>query len=260
VLAVWPEQEELVVAIVCEGKLSWAQSIHSLDADIVTGELPGLLITAELEGVNTNFTSIRLSPDCSHLEPTLVGQFTQPIQPLTDLNEATGPIDLLPSSWQDEANRRAKGEKVKQKLLVAAVVYLLLVAGAFGYLAWMKTRARKLLTEYAQLEPKHRDIQRQQDRWAALSPTLEPPRFGVEVLHQLVKAWGGSEALQFTSFTYTPREWILKGEGTTDSHFDFSQRLKNSTPELSESFTITYPNPTNIKDERVSFTITGKPR
>src|SRR5687768_2343779 len=50
VLAVWPEQEQLVVAIVCEGKLSWAQAIPSLEADAVLAELPGLLISAEIEG------------------------------------------------------------------------------------------------------------------------------------------------------------------------------------------------------------------
>src|SRR5687768_11435378 len=59
VLAVWPEQEQIVVAIVCEGKLSWAQVIPSVEADVVLAELPGLLITAELEGVNTDFTTLR---------------------------------------------------------------------------------------------------------------------------------------------------------------------------------------------------------
>src|SRR5688572_13278801 len=35
------EQEQLVVAIVCDGKLSWAQTVHSLEADAVLSELPG---------------------------------------------------------------------------------------------------------------------------------------------------------------------------------------------------------------------------
>src|SRR5688572_5325658 len=67
VLAVWPEQEQLVVAIVCEGKLSWAQVIPSLEPDVVLAELPGLLITAELEGVNTDFSTLRISPECAQL-------------------------------------------------------------------------------------------------------------------------------------------------------------------------------------------------
>jgi hypothetical protein len=259
VLAAWPEQEHLVVAIVCEGKLSWAQVIPSVDAETVLAELPGLLITAELEGVNTDFASIRLSPECAHLEPSLQSQFGRPVQPLVESAQATPDLDLLPASWQDEARRRDRGEKLKQNLLLAAVVYLLLVAGAFGYLAWTKNKARKTQVELASLEPKYRDITRQNERWKTLAGAIDPARFAVEVLHQLTKSRGGNENVQFTGFTYTPREWVLKGEGTTDGHFDFSQQLKKNT-ELLDTFEVTFPNPTNIKDEKASFIITGKPR
>jgi hypothetical protein len=259
VLAVWPEQEQLVVAIVCEGKLSWAQVIPSVEADVVLAELPGMLITAELEGVNTNFTTLRISPECSHLEPSLELQFRKPVLPLVDLADAKPELDLLPASWQDEARRRGRNEKLKQNLLLAAVVYLLLVAGAFGYLAWTKNQARKLQLEHAKMEPKYRDIQRQEERWKLIGGAVNPSRYAVEVLHQLTKARVGNENVQFTGFTYTPREWILKGEGTTDAHFEFSQQLKKNA-DLLDHFELQYPNPTNIKDDRASFTITGKPR
>ena len=67
--------------------------------------------------------------------------------------------------------------------------------------------------------------------------------------------------LQFTTFTFSPREWIVKGEGTTDSHFEFTQRLKKDT-ELTDRWDMPPPNPpyTTLKDDRVSFIITGKPR
>jgi hypothetical protein len=259
VLAVWPEQEQLVVAIVCDGKLSWAQVIPSMEADAVVAELPGLLITAELEGVNTDFASVRLSPECSHLEPSFELQFRKPVMPLVDASEEKPELDLLPSSWQDEAHRRERGEKLKQNLLMAAVVYLLLVAGAFGYLAWTKNQARKLQVEFARLAPKYADIERQMARWKSLEASVNPARSAVEVLHQLTKSRAGNQNLQFTGFNYTPREWVLKGEGTTDAHFELSQALKKNA-ELNDTFALEYPNPTNIKDEKASFTITGKPR
>lgn len=258
VLALWPEQEQLVVAIVCEGKLSWAQVIPSMEADAILAELPGLLITAEIEGVRTDFTSLRISPECAHLEPSLAAQFQQPIQPLADPSEAKQELDLLPASWQNEARQQERTERLKQNLLLAAVVYLVLVAGAFGFLAWTKNKAQKLQREFALMEPQYRGIQQQEERWNALGAAVVPERFAVEVMHQLTKSRMGNENLQFTSFTYTSKEWVLRGEGTTDAHFEFSQQLKKNE-ELINHFTLQFPNPTNIKDDRASFTITGKP-
>lgn len=259
VLAAWAEQEQLVVAIVCDGKLSWAQVVPTLDAETALAELPGLLITAELEGVNTEFASIRLTPDCAHLEQSLAAQFGKPVLPLPDSDEPKSNLDLLPASWQHEVKRREQTEKLKQNLLMVAVVYLLLVAGAFGYLAWLKTRARKIQAELTQLEPRYADIKRQEERWNLLAGSVAPERSAVEVLHQLTKSRLGNSNVQFVGFVYTPREWVLKGEGTTDAHFEFSQQLKKNE-DLTANFDMVYPNPTNIKDDKASFTITGKPR
>ena len=259
VLAAWPEQEQLVVAIVCEGKLSWAQTVHSLEADAVISELPGLLITAEIEGVNTAFKSVRLSPECAHLEPAFAEHFQRPVEPLGDTSEAPQELDLLPASWQYEAQRRERGEKLKQNLLLTAVLYLVLIAGAFAYLAWMKNQARKLQVELSQLEPKYRDIQRQEDRWNAFRSVNSKERFAAEVMHQLVKHWGKNEKLQFTSFTSSPSSWMLEGEGTSDGHFELSQRLKKAT-ELTDEFDLTFPPTTSLKDDRIKFKIEGRPR
>ena len=258
VLALWPEQDQLVVAIVCNGRLSWAHTVGSLEPDVVVAEIPGLMISAELDSVNTAFTSIRLASECAHLEPALAEQFRQPIQPLGEAGDAKPEIDLVPSSWHHEAQRVERGERLKQNLLLAAVVYLVLVAGAFGYLAYLKNKARKLQQEFVRMEPLYRAQKSQEERWKVLSPAINPPRFGMEVLHHLVKNRSGNEALQFTAFSYTPREWTLKGESTTDVHFEFCQRLKGDK-DLAD-FDLAYPPPQSLKDEKVSFTITGRPR
>ena len=269
VLAAWPEQEQLVIAVVCDAKLAWAQTIPSLEADAVLAELPGLLIAAEIEGVNTAFTSVRLSPECSHLEPAFVGQFQKPVQPLTDTTDTKSDLDLLPASWQEEARRRVRGERMKQNLLLLAVLYLVLVAGAFGYLAWLKSKARKLQAEYSRLEPNYRGITQQMGRYKALSPAVDRDLSVVEILKQLVDNVVGNEnlkkaeKLQFTGFNYSAKagdvKWELKGEGTTDAHFEFSQQLKKDL-ELNDRFDLEYPNPTLLKDERASFRISGKSR
>ncbi len=257
-LALWPEQDQLVAAIVTGGQLVWAQPLSSLDANIVLDELPGLLLSAELDGVPTTFTHIRLAQGCSDLEPSLVQHFGKQVLPLADTSEAQSGLDLLPASWQHAAHSRERGEKLKQNLLLASVVYLLLVAGAFIYLAVMKRKVQSVLAEVAAVKPRYDGMAKQQSRWDALAPTVEPERFAAEVMHLLHKNWEKSAALQFTSFTFGPREWTVKGESTTDAHFEFVERLKKEKE--MEAYNVIYLPYQPLKDDKVSFNITGKPR
>ena len=266
-LALWQEQEQTIVAIVTGGKLAWAQPIAALDAETVLGELPGLLISAELDGVPSDFTTIRVAKNCHELTAPLAAHFQKNIGQLGDATIAQPGLDLLPAAWKQAARSRERGEKLKSNLLLASVIYLLLVAAAFIYLAWMKRQAQRAQNEVATAAPRYADIARQIARWDALTPAVEPDRYIIEVMHLLISDLGKAKQsqpnldLKFTSFTFSPREWIVKGEGTTDSHFEFTQRLKKDT-ELTDRWDMPPPSPpyTPLKDDRVSFIITGKPR
>lgn len=266
-LVLWPEQEQTVVAIVAGGKLAWAQPIAALDAGTVLGELPGLLISAELDGVPSDFTTIRVAKGCEALSDPLAAHFQKNVESLGDATIAQPGLDLLPAAWKQAARSRHRGEKLKQNLLTAAVVYLLLVAAAFIYLAWTKRQVQKAQQQVADTAPRYAGIAKQIARWAALTPAVEPDRYIIEVMHLLIRDLGKAKEtqpgldLKFTSFTFNPREWIVKGEGTTDSHFEFTQQLKKDT-ELTDRWEMPTPTPpyTPLKDDRVSFTITGKPR
>src|SRR2546430_5249235 len=98
------------------------------------------------------------------------------------------------------------------------------------------------------MKPRFASIEKQMSRWDSLAPVLEPKRSIVEVLHQLTKAWAQNENLQFTSFTFGPREWIAKGEGTTDARFELVTRLKKNK-EL-EAFDLQFPPEQPLKDNR----------
>jgi hypothetical protein len=258
-LALWPEQEQLTVAIATGGKLAWAHPISSRDVETVLSELPGLLISAELDGVPVDFTVIRLSRDCSDLEPALAEHFQKPVQPLPEMTANAAGLDLMPVSWQYEARRRERDEKLKQNLLMVAVFYLLLVAGAFVYLAWFKKQVHNTQSEVFAAEPKYAVINQQRDRWNTFAAAVEKHRYAINVMEQLWIDWKENENLQFTSFNYSPREWIIKGEGTNDSHFTFISALKKNTI-LTENFDMDYSKTQPIKDDRISFSITGKPR
>jgi hypothetical protein len=260
VLALWPEQEQLAAAIITDGKLAWAQPISSRDAETVLSELPGLLISAELEGVPSDFSVVRLSRECFDLEPALASHFQKPIQQLAESADTAGTLDLLPAAWHHEATRRERNEKLKQNLLMAAVFYLLLVAGAFVYLVWYRKQVQNLQAEVLRTAPKYASINRQMERWKALTPAVDQALYPVEVFRLLAKDWKQNDNLQFISFNYRvrPQEWVLNGEGTSDAHFDFTQALKKNT-ELLENWKVETPPPTTINSEKTKFTVTGKP-
>jgi hypothetical protein len=261
VLALWPEQEQLAVAIVANGKLAWAQPLTARDAETVLGELPGLLISAELEDVPVDFSTIRLSPECADLEPLLAEHFKKPIQPLPETGSNTGALDLLPASWQYEAKRRERGEKLKQNLLMVAVFYLLLIAGAFVYLAWYKKQVMNAQLKVAEMEPKYQSINQQMERWKTFMPAVDKDRYPVEVMNQLWTNWKENEKLQFTSFNYTvrPWEWVIKGETTEAARFDFISALKANL-ELTDNFDLDTSKYQNLKEGQITFGITGKPK
>lgn len=258
-LALWPEGEQIVVAIISGGKLAWAETIDSLDPATVIGDLPGMLLTAEVEGASTACQSIRLSSECPELSEPLARHFGKPVGVLVEPDGGGDSLDLLPPQWEHDASRRDRSEKLKQRLLIAAVIYLVLVAAAFVYLAWQKKQVMNRTAEYAAMKPGFAVIEQQMARWNSLAAAIEPNRYAAEVLHQLTRYWPKNNTLQFTNFTFSPREWVLKGEGGTDSHFEFCQKLKKCE-ELTSAFLIDYPPSKNLKDEKVSFIITGKAR
>jgi hypothetical protein len=258
ILALWPEQEQTVCAIISGGKLAWAQPIPGLGADAVLAELPGLLLSAELQGVPTEFSEIRTAGETDSFAEALTQQFGKPVLPLGLLPGAKSSLDLLPPSWQAELRHRERGDRLKQNLLISGVVYLVLVAVAFGYLAWLKHRVQTTQADHDAMKPRFASIEKQMGRWDSLAPVLDPKRSIVEVLHQLTKAWGQNEKLQFTSLTFGPREWIAKGEATTDARFDLVTRLKKNKE--FDGFDLQFPPEQPLKDDRFSFMVTGKPR
>ena len=258
ILALWPEQEQTACAIITDGKLAWAQPIPGIGPDAVLSELPGLLLSAELQGVPTDFSEIRTAEETGGLAAALTEQFGKPVHPLGTLPGAKSAIDLLPPSWNAELRRRQRGDNLKQNLLIAGVVWLVLIAMAFGYLAWLKHRVQLTQSEHDTMKPRFASIEKQMGRWDSLAPVLEPKRSIVEVLHQLTKAWEQNQKLQFTSFSYVPREWIAKGEGTTDARFELVTRLKKNKE--FEAFDLQFPPEQPLKDDKFSFMITGKPR
>lgn len=257
VLCVWQEEAQLVVAI-CEcGKVSTAQTIPGADADTLLGELPSMLLRAELEGVPVEFDGIRVEHGCSQLQPTLADYFHRPVEIVSftaGLPDAPG--NLLPTAWNTEQKRLESSGRLKQRIQLAAFAWLLLLAATFVYLAWMKTRVRKLDAELAITQPHINFVQAQKARWTALQPAIDPERYTVKIL-KLCQEARPSANVQFNVFTHQPSQFMIEGEASSfDVAIDYGEKLR-AVPGLSD-FKIETPAPQSLKEGRWKFKFFGK--
>ena len=164
---------------------------------------------------------------------------------------------LGPPAWQEDSRRLARGGRLKQRRLLGAVVYLLAVAAAFVYLAWLKREAQKVGAQVAAARPQLEFIAAQQRRWDELRAAIDPRYSAVEVITQATKALP-SDQVRITDFTYTPAKWTLVGEApSANLAIEYSDKLK-AEPELAR-WSITSGSPTILKGEQARFSIEGRP-
>ncbi|MEA3212074.1 MAG: Type pilus assembly protein PilM [Chthoniobacter sp.] len=257
VLAIYAEQGEFVIAICEKGKLSWAQTVHGLDVAALLELLPQMMLSAEMEGVPTACSSIRLDRDLTSLSEPLRDLFELPVEliALDALPEPRG--NLVPTAWQADSRRLERAERIKQQLLLAAVMYLLGVAVAFVYLAWLKRDAQKLALQFAAAQPQLEFIQSRERRWNELRPAIDPRLYTVEILYQAHKNLP-SEEVRITEFNQTTGKWTIIGEApSANLAIEFVEKLK-AEKEL-EAWRITAAPPTLLKGEQAKFSIEGRP-
>ena len=257
VLVFYAEQGMLVAAIVESGKLGWAQTLSGTDAETLVGELPRLLLPAEIDGVPMDFTRILVAEDLEPLAITLREFFPQPVEFLSldrTLPEPAG--NLLPPAWEADTRRLERAGRLRQQLLAAAVAWLLLVAAAFVYLAWMKRKERALSRELEAAKPEMNFITAREGRWLTLAPAVEPGRFTVELLYQIHKNLPNPE-VKITELDQQLTGWKIVGEAPTAAlAIDYVEKLKKD-PELTV-WEVSAGQPQLLPNEHAQFTIFGK--
>lgn len=257
VLAIYPEQGKLVAAIVENRKLGWAQTFPGTNVETLLEELPRLLLPAELDGVPTNFSTIRLASDLEPLAAPLEEFFGLPVELVSldgPMPEPTG--NLLPPAWEADAKRSERSDRLRQQLLTGAVIWLLLVAGAFIYLAWLKSQERKVAAELAAARPELEYITSREARWNALAPAVSPVRYTVELLYQLHKNLPNPE-VKITELDQQLLQWKVTGEAPSAAlAVEFVEKLKNEK-ELG-AWQVSAGPPTILPNEHAQFSIFGK--
>jgi type II secretory pathway component PulL len=258
VLCLWPEDGQAIVAFCEHGKLGYAQILPSTDPTEVTKELSGVLLRAEMEGVPTDFQRIRIEQGCGGLRDHLAELLKKPVEVFSfDAPLPEPATNLVPGSWIAEMRRLESSGRLKGRLQIAAIMYLLLVAGSFLYLAWLKSRVQKLDAQIAETRPLVEFQTSRQAKWQDLAPALDPSRYMIEILNALFSNRPNSE-VKFTAFEFKPKEFKVEVEAPNSSLWtEFTEKLRKD-PALA-NFKIESPAPKFLADNiSVQFTVYGK--
>jgi len=257
VLCVWAEDEQLALAICEHAKLSYAQTLPGLDTATLLAELPAFILSAEMEGVPTEFACVRLEEGSGGLRDHLAEYFNAPIEMMSyDAALPEVEIDLVPSAWIAESRRLQRSGAVKQRFQLAAVLYLLLLAAGCVYLVLQKHRSAGLDVQLAELQPQIDTTKKQQTRWQALAPAVEPTRYAVEIVHLLYSNRPSGD-VKFTEIVMQPSEFKVEGEAPDpDTAVKFIEKLRKE-PGLS-SFKIDAPPPNLLAGNAAHFVVSGK--
>ena len=257
VLAVYPEQGQLVVAICEKSRLAWTYVLPALDAESLRSALPQMLLGAEMEGVPVVFSRVRLAQECAPLAEVLHDFFLLPVEfaafdgPLPEPD-----VNLVPASWQADVDRGTRAAHWRQRLIAAGVVYVLAIVSAFAYLAWLKAQARKIDAQLAAAQPVEKFVLSQEARSQTLAPAIDPRRFARELLYQINKD-RPTDDIHITEFDLQPAQWRVVGEApSANLAIDYLSKLKEEK-ELG-AFVIDAKPPQLLPNEHAQFTIFGK--
>ena len=226
------------------------------DVARLAAELPQALLAATMEGVPTQCSRVLLADEARALTPVIQSVFALPIEalpapaPTLDLS-----INLVPDSWRNAAQQQVRTRRTRGQLQFAAVLYVLLAAGAATYFILLQRQAKELSARFAAVRPQLELVQTRQARSATLAPAIEPGRFTVELLYLLQRALPAAE-VRITEFDQQPAEWRVTGEAPNAGlAIDYVNRLK-ADPDLA-SFQINSSPPQLLPNESARFSIFG---
>jgi len=252
------EGESLVIAFSEKSNLTYATTTEGVsDEAMLLGELPQLVMSAEMEGISSDFSQIFTGPACAEFNEALGEFFKLPVRDLPSLEGPYAPVvNLLPEPWLEERRQLAQKANIRQKLALAAMVYVALLVGACAYLISLDMRARSLQRKVALSQPLVQQLQDEQSRWQALAPAVDPKLFTVELLNQITNSIPSPD-LRITEFNQEPKQVTVKAEApSANSAIDFGERLKSNS--ALNKFRFDMAPPQILANNRAQVNIFGK--
>lgn len=254
----YPEDQSLVCAITEEGKLGFTGFVDGADATQLQRDLPQLALSAELQGINTNFPLVLLDETLQELLPTLQDLFVSRADLISvEAPPAATKLNLLPESWKQRRAELERQAHWKKRLLWIGGAYaaLLLLFGA--YVLTLRVQVGALDRSIARDEPKTAFIKKTEARWKALSPAIDPHYYPIEVLLHIFESLPAD--VQITQYNQSARQISVDGEANSAAlAYQFADKVKKS-PEL-KSFQFEMAAPRILPNEHAQFRLEGKPK
>ncbi len=270
-LLAYPEWGRVVVAVVENDRPTFAQTLPAdLLPEGLAGELPPLLLGAELEGVPTDFSRLALAED---LPAGWVGAFTAgltvPVNPAVPRLAPTvgagdlDPVDLSLPGWRDERRRAARAGHRRRRLWWAAGVYLVLLLLGFADLARLRYLRNKYDRTVRNAQKPIATLEAARKHWQALAPAFDYHLSAVEILDQVRQCLPADEKvdLRLTLFEInrlrSPAVLTVTGEAPSyQAATDLGDRLKNRA-EL-RALQLVPETPVILPNGRASFRVLGR--
>ena len=257
VLVVYCEQGNWVVAVVENRLPVWVHVMSAADAAGFAAEFSSLMLTAGLDGVPNEFARVLLAPEVAEAKPALRSVVHAPVGELPLITPGTHlEMNLLPADWQGAAAQDRQRNKWRQRVLVAAAVYLLFAALAGIDLFLLHHRAAKLEAELNAERPTLAALQSQKTRFNSLGAAIDSRRYTIEVLYLLHRCLP-ADTVRFTEFDQAPDQWRVVGEAPTPTlAIDYLSRLKHDPELTSNDITA---DPPQMLATGAQFQVIGKP-
>ncbi len=259
-LLIYPETESTVCAISEEGKLSFTRSLNGADAAQLQRDLPQLALTAELQGIDTNFSTVLLDESLFPLRETLQDVFATPAD-LVSVEAPPAPVrlNLLPASWRQRRHQIASQREWRKRLLWAAAAYAAILVLFIAYLGVLRFRVSRAEKRVARDEPKIAFIKKTEAAWKELAPAIDPHYYPVEVLLHVFESLPSAD-VRITQFSQSAREISIDGEANSAAlAYQFADKLKKNGGLQMFRFDLTSA-PRILPNEHAQFRVEGKPR
>jgi hypothetical protein len=211
-LCLWPEPGGVCAAVAHRGRLEFLQGGMESGGDF-EGELKRFLLAADLAGAGGALDGVRMDAELRGLEPSVSGVTGVPVEWVEkgrwNMEGVSG--DLVPGQWRQEQEKMRKSGDLKARVQLAAAAYLLLVAGAFLFLAWMKYGVRKMDAQLLRIQPVVEELNARKALWGALSPAVDPSSYTVELLYLVYRSLPNPE-VKITVFEQKGAGFKVEGE------------------------------------------------
>jgi len=228
ILILIEEHGRAVIGICEHGVFSFAQPLIGNSAGTGGAEIGPILMGAELESAPTDIQLVRIDSRRRDLETSLAAEVGAPVEWI-DLDQATPPpssSDLQPPHWRQERERSGRMDRIKQGAVLAAALYVGLLALGGLFVLFLKMRVSSLDRTIAASAPRVAEIQSSMKRWNALAPALDRRYYLIEVLHNVCESIPTAD-LRITSYDQSPREILVQGEAPSAAlATDLNERLK----------------------------------